>query len=320
MVRLQRWRAWKLLFAGVLSVVFGAFTVYWRQAFDPQDTKNHLSEVSSHGPAADRVESCGPCQIGDLGLEDSLWAKPQYELGLGEEPPSSHGRAAPGTRKGRPVKKAPPSGSRRSRLAAQRFKGPYSLAIRQEFREAFVPGQTFAIPPTPAPRESRSLGQTTPYDVLTFGLPTIGRMTSGYGYRKSPFHDEIVPHRGIDYAVRHGARIFASAAGRVVHSGWSSSLGRMVAIDHGGHIVTRYAHASRLLVKVGDQVERGQVVARAGNSGRSTGTHLHFELWVRGQPVDPKPYLHGTGGRPRSIKVATSGRLARRRGSMQVIK
>jgi hypothetical protein len=120
-------------------------------------------------------------------------------------------------------------------------------------------------------------------------------MTSGFGVRRSPFHGGLVQHRGVDFAVPYGADVFATGDGEVVFAGWFSGLGRTVMIDHGGGLITRYGHASSLEVEEGDQVRRGDVIAKAGNSGRSTGTHLHYEVWVSGRAVDPVAFLSGDG-------------------------
>ena len=98
-------------------------------------------------------------------------------------------------------------------------------------------------------------------------------------------------HEGLDFAAPSGTPILAASGGVVLEAKWAPGFGNMVEIDHGDGLITRYAHASSLLVKQGDLVERGQQVARVGSSGRSTGPHLHFEVRLAGQPLDPRLFL-----------------------------
>src|SRR5690606_36493243 len=99
------------------------------------------------------------------------------------------------------------------------------------------------------------------------------------------------PHEGVDIAVPQGTPVRAVEAGRVTYADWAGSYGILVTIDHGGGVETRYAHNSRVSVNVGDWVEEGDEVARSGSTGRSTGPHVHFELRVGGDAVDPLPWL-----------------------------
>lgn len=120
-----------------------------------------------------------------------------------------------------------------------------------------------------------------------FSLPVKGsyRFTSGYGPRWGRMH------HGTDFAAAHGAPIYATADGVVTHSGWGSGYGRYIKIQHEFGIETRYAHLSRLRVKKGQRVSRGQRIGDMGNSGRSTGTHLHYEVRVGGKSVNPMIYI-----------------------------
>ncbi|RME26594.1 MAG: hypothetical protein D6798_06385, partial [Deltaproteobacteria bacterium] len=127
-------------------------------------------------------------------------------------------------------------------------------------------------------------------------LPTTnpcpdGVFTSDFGWRRAPFSHRWKFHTGLDLAAPRGTPIYAAGAGTVVRAGWSSGYGRMLVIDHGDGIQTRYAHTSRILVQEGDHVERGQQVALVGNTGRTTGPHLHFEVYVDGRPVDPQEFI-----------------------------
>ena len=117
--------------------------------------------------------------------------------------------------------------------------------------------------------------------------PAAGYVSSPYGLR----FDGTEFHQGIDIAADMGAPIVATADGVVTAAGWNGGYGNMVDVDHGGGIVTRYGHASAVAVTVGQQVRRGEVIAYVGSTGRSTGPHVHYEVRVDGQPVNPAGYL-----------------------------
>lgn len=115
--------------------------------------------------------------------------------------------------------------------------------------------------------------------------PLSGRITSYYGYRWSGFHT------GIDINGVTGQPYIAAQAGVVVSAGWGGNYGYMLLVDHGNGVATRYAHSSKLLVKTGDQVSKGQTIALVGSTGRSSGPHLHFEVLINGDHVNPLNYL-----------------------------
>ena len=117
------------------------------------------------------------------------------------------------------------------------------------------------------------------------------RYTSGFGFRRDPITGGRRMHNGQDLAGPYGTNIYATADGIVTFSGWQSGYGRMLIIKHDFGIETRYAHNSRNLVKKGQRVSRGQHIADMGNTGRSTGTHLHYEVRVNGRPVNPMTYI-----------------------------
>jgi murein DD-endopeptidase MepM/ murein hydrolase activator NlpD len=116
-------------------------------------------------------------------------------------------------------------------------------------------------------------------------------VSSPFGYRPDPFLGRPALHPGIDLVQSYGAEIKATAAGRVVHAGWMGGYGNMVEIDHGNGIATRYGHMSEVLVAEGDEVKPGAVLGRIGSTGRSTGPHLHYEVRLDGEPVDPARFL-----------------------------
>ncbi|TMV06425.1 M23 family peptidase [Ruegeria sediminis] len=117
------------------------------------------------------------------------------------------------------------------------------------------------------------------------------RHTSGYGYRRDPKTGGRRMHNGSDFAGAHGTDIFATADGVVTHAGWQSGFGRLVKIKHAFGIETLYAHNTSIRVKVGQRVSRGDHIADMGSTGRSTGTHLHYEVHVNGTPVNPMTYI-----------------------------
>jgi len=120
------------------------------------------------------------------------------------------------------------------------------------------------------------------------------RHSSNYGNRFDPFTGRRAFHSGIDFPAPQGTPIYASAGGKVVVAGWHHDYGNKIEIDHGNGLVSRYAHAYKLLVKVGDVVSPGQKIALVGTTGRSTGPHLHFEILENGQFVNPAHYLIGS--------------------------
>ncbi|MBB3804037.1 murein DD-endopeptidase MepM/ murein hydrolase activator NlpD [Xanthomonas arboricola] len=119
-------------------------------------------------------------------------------------------------------------------------------------------------------------------------------ITSGFGGRADPFDGGSAFHKGVDFHANVGDPVMSVADGVVSYAGVRGGYGNVVEVDHGNGYVTRYAHNSRLVVKVGDLVRAGQQVARAGSSGRSTGAHVHFEVWADGRVVNPRKFLGDT--------------------------
>lgn len=122
-------------------------------------------------------------------------------------------------------------------------------------------------------------------------LPAEGWKTSIFGHRRSPFTGLREMHEGIDIATHMKAPIIATADGIVIRSQFHRGYGNLIEIDHGYGVVTRYGHNSKNLVKVGKKVKRGEVIALIGNTGRSTGPHLHYEVHLNGVPVNPTRYF-----------------------------
>ncbi|MGH1469777.1 MAG: M23 family metallopeptidase [Cellvibrionaceae bacterium] len=130
-------------------------------------------------------------------------------------------------------------------------------------------------------------------DIFIAGRPiTKGWMSSRFGRRTDPFNGRVAWHNGVDFAGKLNSDIVSVAAGVVTWSGERSGYGLMVEINHGSGFSTRYAHTTENLIKVGDVVKKGQVIAKMGTSGRSTGPHVHFEVYKHGRPVDPASYIH----------------------------
>lgn len=129
-------------------------------------------------------------------------------------------------------------------------------------------------------------------DVRPGGFPVDGGwISSVYGYRKDPFNGKRSFHSGVDIAGKRGSEITAAASGVVTEARYRSGYGKFIEIRHGNGYVTRYGHNEKMLVKKGDLVEKGKVIALMGSSGRSTGPHVHFEVALNGKTVNPRDYI-----------------------------
>ncbi|WP_373499355.1 M23 family metallopeptidase [Desulfococcus sp.] len=126
--------------------------------------------------------------------------------------------------------------------------------------------------------------------------PVKGPLSSTFGTRRSPFTGEFEFHKGIDIVAATGTPVAAPADGRISIAEYEGSYGKIMAIDHGYGVVTRFAHLSAFLKRAGESVKRGEAVALVGNTGRSTGPHLHYEVHLNGIPVDPQDFLMGSDG------------------------
>jgi murein DD-endopeptidase MepM/ murein hydrolase activator NlpD len=151
--------------------------------------------------------------------------------------------------------------------ASQRQEGSFSSLLEK------LEGQRNLLASTPAIR------------------PTSGWMTSSFGQRVSPFTGRKEFHKGVDIANRNGTAILATANGVVAFAGEKGTMGNVLVIDHGHGMITRYAHLSEFLKKQGAKVKRGDIIAQMGNSGRSTGPHLHYEVHLNGVPINPAQYI-----------------------------
>ena len=126
-------------------------------------------------------------------------------------------------------------------------------------------------------------------------IKTAASFTSGFGVRSDPFQGRAAMHPGIDLAGPMGTPIYATADGVVLRAGWNAGgYGNLVEVDHGKGIATRYGHMSAILVSAGQHIVRGQQIGRMGSTGRSTGSHLHYEVRIDGRPVNPIPFMKST--------------------------
>jgi len=129
-------------------------------------------------------------------------------------------------------------------------------------------------------------------DSLPTFYPVAGSISDNFGYRIHPIYRRRIFHEGVDIGASYGDEIKAAGTGKVTFSGTQSGYGLLVEIDHGNGIKSRYGHCSKLLVKAGDTVNRGDVIAKVGSTGTSTGPHLHFEVRLNGTPVNPLQFLN----------------------------
>jgi murein DD-endopeptidase MepM/ murein hydrolase activator NlpD len=156
--------------------------------------------------------------------------------------------------------------------------------------------------------ESRLLEGRLAQLLVPSTAPVDGPVGSGFGFRTDPFTGRGALHTGLDFPAEIGTPIMAAAGGMVVNVEVHPGYGNLVEIEHGNGLITRYAHTSKVLVKQGDLVKRGQQVALVGNSGRSTGPHLHFEVLVDGVPQNPARFLAGRGHEGKTLAGASPRR------------
>ena len=121
--------------------------------------------------------------------------------------------------------------------------------------------------------------------------PADGWISAGYGYRTDPFNGRRDFHPAVDISANKGSPVYATGTGRVVSASRNGGYGNLVEIDHGFGLLTRYGHLSEFSVAVGDTVVRGDVIGRVGNTGRATGHHVHYEVWVNGRTLNPRKLL-----------------------------
>jgi len=133
--------------------------------------------------------------------------------------------------------------------------------------------------------------QKNVYLATPSGWPVAGRITSGYGVREHPKYGKQMFHSGIDISIAQGTPVNVTADGIVSYAGWADRGGNIVVVEHGYGFSSAYAHNSKINVKIGQMVKRGDVIAYSGSTGVSTGPHLHYEVWKSGQSINPVAYL-----------------------------
>jgi len=186
----------------------------------------------------------------------------------------------------------------------------------EEFRQLFSSWQSMDKPAArqnlvSIARPASSIGGAIPgFAPQKVSIPSLVpvdgvKLTSDYGMRWHPFLGGRRQHKGVDLAAPIGTPIHAAADGMVERADWFSGYGLYVAIEHGGEIETRYGHMSRLNVAAGQMVHKGDIIGYVGTTGRSTGPHLHYEVRVAGEAVNPMPYLQSG-----NIQRATGTNLA----------
>lgn len=230
---------------------------------------NSIRERIDHiGSTLDRVERF------DQKLRAiTLLSDPQRNLAMG--PTQDEPRLQP-----------PPSGDDQFASAGSR-ESPKTLSSRLDKLSAEATRQEQSLQELQAYfQEQKSLLASTPST-----WPARGWVTSDFGTRLDPYTAERVMHAGLDIAGPHGKEVLAPSDGTVVFAGLEGGYGNVLVIDHGYGIKTRYGHLSAIKVKPGEQVKRGQVVAALGNTGRSTGPHLHYEVRVNGLPQNPRKFI-----------------------------
>ncbi len=150
---------------------------------------------------------------------------------------------------------------------------------------------------------SRNLFARADSNILPAGWPINGRLMDGFGHRSDPFSGEGAMHTGLDISAPVGTGVKATADGIVMFANWNSGYGRCVIVDHGNGYQTLYGHLSRIEVIEGQEIRQGETVGRVGNSGRSTGPHLHYEVRVHSMPVNPYRFV----AHPPAMRAAVSG-------------
>lgn len=175
-----------------------------------------------------------------------------------------------------------------------------------EFRRLFASWQQLdnGILPSSRPTTIRRASVAIPSLVPV----SMTRLSSGYGMREHPVLGGRRAHKGIDLSAPTGTPIRASADGVVEKAEWFGGYGLFVGLDHGGGMETRYGHMSRVAVAEGQQVRKGDVIGYVGSTGRSTGPHLHYEVRVAGEAVNPLPYMQGKGDTLYAANDKTAGR------------
>lgn len=287
-----------MTFASLVATTAGAFYVWWEDTVLPSNAvvaQAQAGQVLAHTgapvncncslattPTPPAAET--PDDLADLDVEAEADFEGDEEPVAAAEPKSIEDLLE--------AKKA----AAESIMFRSRITGPYALSIRDNLNEMVI-GTYLAAAGLGDQRLDRVLNS------VPSQLPTHGYVSSGFGTRRSPFNRRRVHHNGVDFAVPRGSPVYATADGEVTYSGWYAGLGKMIVIDHGYGIVTRYGHNSALVAKVGDHVQRGEIIAKAGSTGRSTGSHVHYEVWINDHAIDPARFMFDIPGREATAVV-----------------
>ncbi len=225
----------------------------------------------------------------DRAMKLAMGAKPPANQPVEEfdQPMEQRGKVSELEKEDQEFANKPPMDEQRGELALSEHKDYASLAIRidQSIKESQLREQS-VLDLWESLSERQSLLTSTPNI-----RPAKGWFTSRFGYRVSPFTGRSSLHAGLDIAAAPGSPVYAPADGVVTYAGYDESYGKMVTIDHGYGVSTRFGHTSQIYVQVGQKITRWDVVASVGNTGRSTGPHLHYEVRVNGVPRDPSLYI-----------------------------
>jgi murein DD-endopeptidase MepM/ murein hydrolase activator NlpD len=289
------WRHWTAA-AGVLAVLFVVFTLLfnyatlrwaaavqhpWLQAIVLADQREEAkrSQEKMQGHLNAMAVRLGELQAEIMRLE-----------GLGERVAKAAGLKAqdlPGLNSGMP----PGRGGATSALPARNLDlDEFTGLVSKLARDIDVRGDQLEV------LEALLVQTSTTRKFLPSLRPVAdGWYSSNFGFRIDPFSGQSSFHEGIDFVAETGTPVVAAASGKVVYAGWHPQYGKMLEIDHGNGLVSRYAHASNLAVGDGDLVVRGQHIANVGSTGRSTGPHLHFEVRLNGVPQNPARFLQSSG-------------------------
>lgn len=225
----------------------------------------------------------------DRSLKLAMGAKPPANQPVEEydQPMNQRGKTSDMEKEDAAFNEKKPLDEQKGELAVEDHRDYASLAIRidnsikdSQLREQSVLDLWESL------SERQSLLNSTPNI-----RPAKGWFTSRFGYRVSPFTGKSALHTGLDFAAAPGSPVVAPADGIVTFAGYDEGYGKMVTIDHGYGVSTRYGHNSQIYVQVGQKVSRWDVIASVGNTGRSTGPHLHYEVRVNGVPRDPALYI-----------------------------
>ncbi|BAK68504.1 peptidase M23B family protein [Sphingobium sp. SYK-6] len=315
----------------VLLWTIGTFAMLWSQAamwWERSDLARDRAALSSREAQVDAYKRSVSEIAHDIEQRQEALEQVLQRVDLRVAPEGVEGAAAGGTgngpaaASGKPLSSVSPETARMQALLERQRALETSLATAAEARLARVEKAIRSFGLNPAALGRMPSGQGGPFvpaarsfdfapelrdlavlltrlnalettlAAIPSGRPTAAPMqSSSYGYRRDPFNGMLAFHAGIDFRGPHGQAILAAAPGKISHVGVQQGYGNTIEIDHGKGLMTRYAHLSGYDVKVGQTIGRGQKIGRMGSTGRSTGSHLHFEVRVNGAAVNPRPFL-----------------------------